>query len=100
MLLAKGSRSKANPIARRLSWDFIFAAFEQAETAGDVACCGGLQEECNADSEGDHGDGDLCALDPAREEQARYRGGDHTRLPTPADKGNLPARPSSSPVGQ
>ena len=38
---------------------------KQAETAGDIACCRCLQEECDADGEGDHGDGDLSALDPA-----------------------------------
>src|ERR687897_1769532 len=63
--------------------------FHQVETAGDVACCSCLQEECDADGKGDHGDGDLSALDPAGEEQARDGGGYHTRLPTPADKDDL-----------
>src|SRR5215210_1689289 len=79
---------------------FRLAVFEQAESAGDVACCRSLQEECDADSEGYHGDGDLRALDPARKEQARDGSGDHTCLPAPADKGDLTARPSAAPVWQ
>src|SRR5918995_5220261 len=74
--------------------------FHQVETAGDVACCRCLQEESDADGEGDHGDGYLGALAPTGEEQTRDGGGDHTRLPTPADKGDLSARPSAAPVGQ
>src|ERR687897_3944419 len=74
--------------------------FHQVETAGDVACRRCLQEESDADGEGDHGDGDLSALDPAGEEQARDGSGDHTRLPTPANKRDLFSRPSAAPVGQ
>src|ERR687897_806899 len=74
--------------------------FHQVETAGDVACRRCLQEESDADGEGDHGDGDLSALDPAGEEQARDGSGDHARLPTPANKRDLFSRPSAAPVGQ